>query len=152
MDTDAQIYYLTKYMRDELRLPEMATQWLLALWRVTQFFDDVADGEKTTRGEIDTALWGALFAMPSNGFYRENASTLLPLIAVNILKWQASDARERSGQADAVSFVWRAGFYDIVLAVVALCFPEDEAKKMAPLVASIYGEKYDEYIKEMSNA
>ncbi len=32
------------------------------------------------------------------------------------------DAAERAGNASAMSFVWRAGFYDIILFIYALCF------------------------------
>lgn len=73
-------------------------------------------------------------------------------MAVNILKWQASDRAEREGHADAMSFVWRAGFYDIVLMVVQLCHGRQVAQSCAHHVMGLYGEKLDDYLKEFNHA
>jgi hypothetical protein len=69
-----------------------------------------------------------------------------------ILKWQASDKVERVGKHDEVSFVWRAGYYDVVLTVVRLCHGVAIAHQCAADVMRLYGEKYSEYVKEFDNA
>jgi hypothetical protein len=81
-----------------------------------------------------------------------NSYCLSSIVGLNILKWQASDTVERSGNADAKSYVWRAGYYDIVLAVVQLCHGPVFAAQNAHIVLGLYGETYDDYMKEFKNA
>lgn len=131
-----------------LMLPRSAVDWLLMLWGSIQVFDDVADGGSILRADLDAAIWNTLVAMHENQFFAENSKALLPCIATAVLKWQASDKAERSGDADARSFVWRAGFYDLVLMVVQLCHGPKMAIELAPVVMSLYGEDYAGYLQE----
>lgn len=126
-------------------LPQSAQDLLSMLWQVTQFFDDVADGDEFNRRELDGALWNALVGIPSNPFYQANQSKLTPIIAVQILKWKASDDAELSGDADAMSYMWRAGFYDVVLSVCEICHGPEWALMNAQSVLRTYGETLDEY-------
>jgi len=135
-----------------LGLPQEAQAWLLMLWGVIQFFDDVADADHIERHELDAALWNALVSMPDNAFFQQHRSALVPLVANAILKWQASDQAERRKEADAKSFVWRAGYYDIVLSVVSLVHGPATAIAGARDIMSIYGESFDDYIKEFAHA
>jgi hypothetical protein len=98
------------------------------------------------------AIWAALVGLPSNPFYQVNALVLLPLVSTAILKWKASDTVELSGNACATSFVWRAGYYDIVLATVQLVHGTQAAMEIGHVVLKLYGESLDEYMKEMSDA
>ena len=143
---------LEQHLIETLELPNAATSWLLGMWDAIQFLDDVADGDDISRDRFDSALNQLLVAMPSNPFFIANASALLPVVAVQLLKWQASDIAERCGQAGAVSFVWRAGYYDLVLLTVQICHGYDVAVDMATTVMGLYGEKLDEYKKEFANA
>jgi hypothetical protein len=130
------------------RLPPAAVEWLLALYDCIQVLDDVADGDKVERSDLDAAIWNLLFALPASPFFQQNSAMLLPLLAQAILKWQASDAAERAGNHNAMSFAWRAGYYDIVLAVVYICHGAAAAGKAAPFVMALYGEKFDAYLNE----
>ena len=69
-----------------------------------------------------------------------------------ILKWKASDEAERAGNPSAMSFVWRAGFYDVVLAVVQIVHGTDAAMQIAVNVMSLYGETLPDYMQEFGNA
>jgi hypothetical protein len=133
-------------------LPKEAQAWLLMLWSVIQFFDDVADADHIERNELDAALWNALVSMPDSQFFQQHRSVLVPLVANAILKWQASDLAERSKEADAKSFVWRAGYYDIVLSVVSLVHGPVKAIAGAREIMSMYGESFEDYLKEFANA
>ena len=132
-----------------LDLPPQAVAWLLDLWQVTQFFDDVADGDDFPRGDLDRAIWAALIGMPANPFFVANSNTLLPAMAAQVLKWQASDKAERNGRADARSYTWRAGYYDVVLMVCHLCHGADFDPERA---LGLYGETLPDYCKEFSHA
>lgn len=135
-----------------LQLPPAAVDWLLMLFEATQLFDDVADKDPIKREDLDSVLWATLIAMPSNPFYQANQVQLTTLLASYILKWQAADAAERSKQHDEISFVWRAGYYDVVLGVVLLCHGTTAAHQKAVEVMHMYGEKYEDYIKEFGHA
>jgi hypothetical protein len=60
----------------------------------------------------------------------------------------AADTAERAGVADEVSFVWRAGYYDLVMLVTQLALGAAEAMRLAPCVMKLYGEKFADYRKE----
>ncbi len=137
---------------DALRLPKSASDFLIDMWFCIQMFDDVADGDEVSRDNLDRVLWSTLVGMPMNPFYASNAKTLLPVIATQILKWQGSDKVEQDGKADARSYVWRAGYYDLVLIIVQLCHGYEAAIKAAPTVLALYGEKLEDYLKEFNHA
>ena len=78
---------LEHHLIETLSLPEAATSWLMGMWDAIQFLDDVADGDEITRQEFDRALHQLLVGMPTNPFFTAYSSTLLPVVAVQLLKW-----------------------------------------------------------------
>lgn len=145
-------YWLSKNLKDVFAVNGEAHDWLLSLWNAIQVFDDMADGDFPDRENLFAAVADTLVMMPGNPFFRANMDTLLPLVAVAILKWRASDDAEIDGQPSEMSFAWRAGFYDIVLAVVQIVHGLDVAKDAARYVMNLYGENYAEYAKEFTHA
>lgn len=131
-----------------LGLPPDAAGWLLDIWQLIQAWDDVADEDGIERDRLDRAIWASLVTMPANPFYLANAVTLQAGLALLVLKWQASDDAERAGKADARSYMWRAGYYDLVLLVVLLTKGHATAMKYAMTVMHLYGETLHEYLKE----
>jgi hypothetical protein len=129
-------------------LPADAVAWLLDLWECIQTLDDYADGDPVSRPALDALIWRTLVGMPSNPWFAAHAGALTPAVAQMVLKWQASDTVERAGNADARSFVWRAGYYDVVLMAVLLVHGPDAARHTAHLVLSIYGETFEQYREE----
>jgi hypothetical protein len=113
-----------------------------------QMLDDVADGDPVTRSDLDAVIWSSLISMPANPFYLANFQSLQTGLALLVMKWKASDDAERAGQADARSFIWRAGYYDLVLLVVLLTKGHATAMKDAVKVMHLYGETLHEYLKE----
>ena len=143
---------LRQHFTDTLSLPPDATQWLLDLWLVMQVFDDVADQDNIERKDLHDAIWCALVAMPTNPFYAQHQMHLTPLLITTYGKWIASDDAERAGLADERSFVWRAGYYDVVLVVVLLVHGYAAMRDMAHQVLSLYGEKFTDYKQEFPDA
>lgn len=141
-------FWLRKNLEEALHLPPAAVDWLLSLYAAIQFFDDVADKDEITREAFDKVLWDVFVAMPQNQFFAKEAHHLIPLVGAQILKWQASDKAERGKNADAKSFVWRAGYYDIVLFSVALIHGPQAATSAAENVLRLYGEKFEDYLQE----
>lgn len=144
--------WLKENLEKVFALPAPAVEWLLMLWNAIQVFDDVADGDPVKREDLNATIWNTLVGMSQNTFWQSNANNLVPIVASMILKWQASDQAERAGQADARSFVWRAGYYDVVLMAVALCHGTQYATKAAQQVMALYGEKLEDYMKEFGHA
>ena len=135
-----------------LALPAPAIDWLLMLFEAIQVFDDVADGDPVEREDLNAVIWNTLVGMNQNTFWIANSHSLTPVVATMILKWQASDQAERDGKADAKSFVWRAGYYDVVLMTVALCHGTQQATEKAQQVMELYGETFEDYMKEFDHA
>ena len=134
------------------QLPLPAVDWLLAVWDAIQVLDDVADKDEIAREDLDEAIFSLLVGLPSNPFFAAHSLQLLPALGLMVLKWKASDEAEREGNADAKSFVWRAGYYDLVLLAILICHGPQAAMKSAKHVMAMYGETYEEYCKEFLNA
>lgn len=135
-----------------LDLPRDAVEWLCDLFEVIQVFDDFADGDEVSRADLDSCICKSLVMLPANPFFIKHSSQLLPMLTASILKWKASDIVEREGRHNAMSFAWRAGYYDIVLMVVHLVHGRSAAMASGHVVMKLYGEKLEDYIKEFGNA
>ena len=146
------IDWLRLNLQRVLALPAPAIDWLLMLFEAIQVFDDVADGDPVEREDLNAVIWNTLVGMNQNAFWIANSHSLAPVVATMILKWQASDQAERAGQANAKSFVWRAGYYDVVLMTVALCHGTQQATDKAQQVMELYGETFEDYMKEFDHA
>lgn len=144
--------WLKENLQRVFALPAPAVEWLLMLWNAIQVFDDVADGDPVEREDLNATIWNTLVGMSQNTFWQANSQTIAPVVASMILKWQASDQAERAGKADARSYVWRAGYYDVVLMVVAVCHGTQRATQAAQQVMELYGETLEDYMKEFSHA
>jgi hypothetical protein len=134
----------------QMAFPADAVDWLCDLWRVIQAFDDLEDGESPPSSEVYAAGYAALVKMPGNPFFIARSSLLLPILAVQFLKWQAANEAEATGQADERSYVWRAGFYDVILAVAIMCFGPEKAATLP--ILQMYGETFADYREEFPNA
>jgi hypothetical protein len=144
--------WLRKNLQEFFALPSTAVDWLIMLYEAIQVFDDVADNDLVNREDLNSTIWNTLVAMGQNPFWRGNSETLSPIVASMILKWQGSDQAERDGKADAKSFMWRAGYYDVVLMAVALCHGTKAATAHAQDVMRLYGETLESYLMEFKNA
>ena len=133
-------------------LPQDAQRFLLVVYEAWQVFDDFADGDAVKREDLNATLWNVFVGLPSNPFYQSHMPSLIPALGTGILKWLAADTAERAGEADEVSFVWRAGFYDLVVLVAQLALGAAEAMRLAPSIMKLYGEKFADYRKEFSDA
>ena len=147
--TDAEHWLLKNF--EALDLPANATAWLLDLWKITQVLDDLADDDRVSPAEVQEAVWKILVTFPANPFFIANAAALQPALATAVLKWEAANRAEKTGQADEKSYMWRAGYYDIVVLVLLLCQGYDSAMAKASSVMALYGEKFSDYRAEFSN-
>lgn len=139
---------LKKHLEHSFRLPPSAVEFLEKVWSSCQFFDDIADDDKISRDEINMAIWDHFVGLAGNQFFLDNGLALRGALATFILKWQASDAAERAGEASAKSYMWRAGFYDVALLVVCLVHGYEASIPASKEMMDFYGETYEGYMKE----
>lgn len=145
-------FIIRSFCRDRMGLSDDACDWLVMLWQAIQHFDDVADGDAIARDDGVMIGWNTLIAMPGNVFFQRNSSVLLPAMALQFAKWKASDDAEREGGASATSFVWRAGYYDMILLAVQCEKGGAAGLEVGQHVMALYGEDFAAYMKEMNHA
>ena len=124
-----------------LGLPDAAQKWLLDVWHVSQVLDDAADGDKISGDDASKAAWAIFAGMPLNSFYIAYQSVLQPVMVLQLLKWQAANKIEADTGPDDHCYMWRAGFYDLVLMVCHVCGVDGKGD----YVLRMYGETYAEY-------
>lgn len=129
---------------DTLGLPDAAQSWLLDLWGLIQVLDDARDGDKISPADANRATRSIFLTMPLNEFYRQYAAILQPVMFLQVLKWEGANVVETAGLANEKSYVWRSGFYDVVLMCCHLCGISDAGHG----VMEMYGDRYDDYMAE----
>lgn len=125
-----------------------AVGFLLDLWDTIQVLDDIADGDPVSADQGKEAAFASLGRLPLNPFYDRHKAALSPQIALATIKWGVSDTVERLGEANAKSYMWRAGYYDVVALVMLLDTGFDHDKAM--MVYELYGETFEEYMREQN--
>jgi hypothetical protein len=145
-------FWLRRNLTDKLGLSADCVEWLMLLWQSMQFIDDVVDDDHVPRETAIEAGWNLLCAMPGHPFFQRNSMTLLPVMALQYAKWKASDDAERAKEHGPVAFVWRAGYYDMVMLCVQIEHGTQTALEIGQSVMALYGETYENYMLEMNNA
>ena len=132
------------------KLPADAADWLVMVYDGFQFFDDVVDGDDINRKEFDRNLYSSFIGMHLNPFYAAHQAILYPQLLNAIIKWQASDIAERDDQVDEKTFMWRAGYFDLVLSCVTICHGYKFACEKSVDVMNLYSENFKEYKDEFN--
>jgi hypothetical protein len=138
---------------EPLMLPEDALTWLMDLHETLQGLDDWYDGDMIPQCEKVNVIHNCLVGLSGNPFFLENAKQLLPHLSNLILKWSGANYVEENRMVEQYpkAYMWRAGFYDIILAVIDITYGFEAALRASPYVLSIYGESLDSYKKEFTN-
>ena len=136
-----------------LSLSREAEQWLLDMWEAFQGLDDWRDGDQNENKDIERVIYLTLVQMPSNPFFQAHANRLLPVLSNVVLKWTAANVMEDAKHEEQLpkAYMWRAGFYDLILEVVNVSHGFNFAQSAAPYILALYGETYEEYKKEFIN-
>lgn len=135
-----------------LNLPSATQEWLLDFWDVIQGLDDWRDNDAVDAKEKELVIYKVMVNMPSNPFFQAYASHLLPIMSNLVLKWIAANKLEDNSEELEKAYMWRASYYDLVLEVVRLVHGYANASEVADYVAKMYGESFNEYVKEFQNA
>jgi hypothetical protein len=135
-----------------LELPVDAQLWLTDFWDVIQGLDDWRDNDPVDPTEKEKVIYQVMVAMPMNPFFQRNASNLLPIMSNLVLKWIAANRLEDNKEELSKAYMWRAAYYDLILEVVRLVHGYVDAANVADYVAKMYGESFEDYVKEFQNA
>jgi hypothetical protein len=137
---------------NNLKLPLHAQEWLLNFWDVIQGLDDWRDNDAVDATEKELVIYKVMVAMPSNPFFQQHANHLLPIVSNLVLKWIAANKLEDNKEDLHKAYMWRAAYYDLILEVVRLVHGYVEASIVSDYVAKMYGETFEDYVKEFKNA
>lgn len=130
--------------------PPDACIFLLKVWEAIQFLDDVKDGDPVEN--VDSGIYTLIAGLPGDEFLMRNHKMLTGALVTMYYKWQgANQCEQRKANLD-IAYVWRAGYYDLVMLVAALCIPRAQCEALAPQVLALYGESREDYLKEMLGA
>ena len=137
---------------NNLKLPVDAQLWLTDFWDVIQGLDDWRDNDTVDPTEKEKVIYQVMVAMPMNSFFQRNASHLLPIMSNLVLKWIAANRLEDNKEELSKAYMWRAAYYDLVLEVVRLVHGYVDAANVSDYLAKMYGETFEDYVKEFQNA
>jgi len=137
---------------NNLNLPIDSQLWLSDFWNVIQGLDDWRDNDAVDPVEKEKVIYQVMVAMPSNPFFQNNAQHLLPIMSNLVLKWIAANRLEDNKEELHKAYMWRAAYYDLVLEVVRLVHGYENAAIASEYVAKMYGETFEDYVKEFENA
>jgi hypothetical protein len=135
-----------------LNLPPTAQRWLLDFFDVIQGLDDWRDNDPVEPKQKEKVIYQVMVELPQNLFFQTHSHNLLPLVSILILKWIGANNLEDNREQLHKAYMWRAAYYDLILEVVRLVHGFDEAANAAEYVAKLYGETYEDYVKEFENA
>jgi len=131
-----------------------AVDWVLAMWEVTQLWDDLIDGDEAKPDRINYVFQQLLVGMPENNFYATNRFMLTPVIMSNILSWHTANELEKTKNEDDINkaYVLRAEFYNLIIMVASLTGGFEWAKSVGADIWRMYGETNKELHLEVINA
>ena len=143
---------MTEQLLAPLNLPLAAQRWLIDFFWVIQGLDDWRDNDPVEPKQKEKVIYQVMVELPQNYFFQTNSHNLLPLVSILVLKWIGANKLEDNREQLHKAYMWRAAYYDLILEVVRLIHGFDEAAGAAEYVAKLYGETYEDYVKEFENA
>jgi hypothetical protein len=135
-----------------LNLPLDSQLWLTDFWDVIQGLDDWRDNDTVDPAEKEKVIYQVMVSLPMNPFFQRHAQHLLPIMSNLVLKWIAANRLEDNKEELNKAYMWRAAYYDLVLEVVRLVHGYENAAIASQYVAKMYGESFEDYVKEFQNA
>ena len=135
-----------------LNLPEPTVRWLLDFWSVIQGLDDWRDNDEVNPQEKEAVIYKVMFLLPNNPFFQYHSKELLPIVSNLVLRWIGANRLEDNREDLHKAYMWRAAYYDLILEVVRLVHGFEAAANASDFVAKLYGETFEDYVKEFQNA
>lgn len=129
-----------------------AVRFCQLLFRVSQVWDDLVDGDRQVAAEdINRAFWMLLVELPVNSFYNDHFSHLQPLLSQYICDWLDANELEKRGDDHGknIAFVLRDGIGAIIIQCAYLLGGYDYMRKVSEEVRRhIFEEGLEKYKQE----
>ena len=135
-----------------LNLPEPTVRWLSDFWSVIQGLDDWRDNDEVSPQEKEAVIYKVMFLLPNNPFFQYHSKELLPIVSNLVLRWIGANRLEDNREDLHKAYMWRAAYYDLIFEVVRLVHGFEAAANASDFVAKLYGETFEDYVKEFQNA
>lgn len=136
---------------------QWALRMCLQLLYVSHLWDDLIDKDKErTENEINDAFRICLYDIPSNPFYVQNVTILLPLIHSAIIQYEAANKIEKADIQNKESAFWlRNGVLNVIGTSIYLIGGIDWYREVSGDFYSFlwqdYQSLYDIFKQEMKN-
>ena len=125
---------------------EKAIALLLDLWLIMQCWDDAEDGDPNSHHS--KAYRAALLSLPDNPHY---LSCSVPfLVRQAYFDWVAANQFESEKEQPHKSYMLRAGYYRIIISLIASIEGIEAAEQQAADVWRCYGETFQQYEEEQN--
>ena len=126
-----------------------AVVFLKAISEVSQIADDYADGDVTGSEDMTRMLHLCLVSIPTNKFFVTNQQWLTPIMFSSMHLWNASNEWKNE-----FGYVYRESLEQIIHVVALLVGGQKHALEVAKEVNKFYhqdyGEKYQDWLKELN--
>ena len=143
---------MTEQLLAPLNLPLAAQRWLIDFFWVIQGLDDWRDNDEVIPQEKEAVIYKVMFLLPNNPFFQYHSKELLPIVSNLVLRWIGANRLEDNREDLHKAYMWRAAYYDLILEVVRLVHGFEAAANASDFVAKLYGETFEDYVKEFQNA
>lgn len=133
---------------------EFAVDLGMKILYVMHVLDDFVDGDDVTNDDMCTAFRFLMYDIPQNPLMTKELSTVMlscyhQWLAANAIEDQFTDPEDNNLHK---SYMLRAGAYQIYQHIAICVGGIDYGDKIAPMIFSSYGETFEAYKEEMTNA
>lgn len=128
-----------------------AVDMCVLLFKISQLFDDIYDEGKLEKSEALELMYMVMVDLPQNRFYSTFQGKLQPLIESFILQWMSANNLEDKKEQLEKSYMLRAFLFQIFHFSAMVLKGKDFAIENSDIFQKMYGETFNEYVKEFSN-
>jgi hypothetical protein len=130
-----------------------AVRFCQIIFRVSQVWDDLIDGDPVLPEDINKTFWQLLIELPVNPFYRLHFNHLQPLLSQYIIDWLDANTMEKDGEeGQNMAFVLRDSVSSLAIQCALLIGGYDYMRKVSVEIRRfIFDDTLDEYKKNLRN-
>jgi len=126
-----------------------AAAFCTMIFEASQVWDDMIDGDKVDKEQINSVFWNLLVALPGNSFYRQNTDSITPIIMQSITDWHVANALESGNTHErSIAFVLRDSVSALLIHCATLIGGYTWGRQVAVEIRkAIHNETLEDYIK-----
>jgi hypothetical protein len=129
-----------------------AVDYCMCLLKIADTWDDLIDEDHVAPERTSEAFEACLLNIPENPFFAVHCTVLVPLHRNIILQWYAANEFEARKESLEKAYMLRAGIYQIFGVCASLIGGMEWGRRCSPEIWRLYGEKFDDFRKEIEDA